>query len=259
MFWVKRFFVDFLGSYVDGLRAARGLFWFVSALVLWEFAQHVVEIRTGFFDTAAARSGAAFDPGRMLLGWIKMISIYIGYYLVFRYLHWGSARRAFAPDLSSIARFFPYFAYSLIMFALIFYAPLFIPDHSVAAFRSVAGLSQLAIEPLLIPWIVSAATGGTVRGPLGSGRQMGWLYFWALLLGFVGRIPLNGGHRLLNMVALGQPGAVLWSILALDSLVVGLILVVIPALYFRIARAAADHAVRVSERTASSASAAAGA
>jgi hypothetical protein len=92
------------------------------------------------------------------------------------------------------------------------------------------------IEPLLMLWIVSAATNGVVRNPLQSARRMRLLYFWALALFFIGRLPVNVVHQLLNRYAVGQPPAIVWPMLALDAVSVGLITAVIPAIYVRVVR-----------------------
>lgn len=110
--------------------------------------------------------------------------------------------------------------------------------------RTVVSLTQIAIEPLLMLWIVSAATDGAIRGPLRSARVTGWLYFWALALFFVGRLPVNAAHQLLNRYAMGKPDIMLWPMLVIDAVVVGLIISVIPALYVRIARFIWERQVR---------------
>lgn len=236
MEWIKRYFRDLVGAHIDGLRAIAGLPWLFTLFIGWEFAQHVAEVRSGFFESLQAAKAAQYDNWRSVLGWIKMLFVYVGGFFVIRWLVSRSGGRIVAPAGEALRRYAPYLAYSLMLFALVFYAPQLVPAGQVMTLRAAIGLPQVLIEPLLAVWIVSAATDGSVRGPIGSARRTGILYFWALALFFVGRLPVNLAHQGLNKLARGQDGAVLWSILALDAVVVGLIIAVIPAIYVRIAR-----------------------
>lgn len=51
MIWIKRFFTDLGGTYVDSLRAIKALPWLFAAIIGWEFAQHIVEVRIGMFES----------------------------------------------------------------------------------------------------------------------------------------------------------------------------------------------------------------
>lgn len=233
---LRRFFGDLIGAHLDGFRSMMGLPLLFAVLIVWEFAQHVIEVRIGFFDSREAAKAVANDPARMAFGWIKMISVYVGGFFVIRYLAAKNADAPLSPVGLALRRYAPYIAYSLGLFALVLYARGFVPATSVTTFRTIVSLAQIAVEPLLILWIVSAATDGTVRNPFRSVRVTGWLYFWALALFFVGRLPVNAAHQLLNRYAMGQPELLLWPMLVIDAVVVGLIIAVIPALYVRIAR-----------------------
>ncbi len=241
--WLRRFFSDLIGAHLDGARAMRGLPLLFAVLIGWEFAQHVVEVGIGFFDSRQTAKALANDPSRMVFGWVKMISVYIGGFFVIRYLARKNGDATPAPVGTALRRYAPYIAYSLGLFALIFYAPGLIQESSVVAFRTAVGLTQMLFEPLLMLWIVSAATDGAIRNPVRSARLTGWLYFYAFALFFVGRIPVNAAHQLLNRYAMGQPGSILWPMLVLDAIVVGLIIAVVPALYVRVAQCVRDRQV----------------
>lgn len=237
----KRFFADLLGAQLDGVRFARALPLVFLAMAALEFAQHVMEIRIGFFDSREAARAVANDSARMTLGWIKMILVYAAGFLAIRYLVWNEARRAMAVSGRSLRAYLPYVLYSLALFALTFYSrPLLaivgLGASDPAIFQTVIGLSQLALEPVLMLWIVSAATDHAAIGPLESIKRTGMMYFWALALFFIGRLPINAAHQLLNFFAVGQPPAVLWPMLAIDALAVGLLAAIVPAIYVRVAR-----------------------
>lgn len=172
----------------------------------------------------------------MVFGWIKMASVYAGGFFVIRYL-WRQNRATISPLVPAFLRYLPYILYSLFLFGLVFYAPQIVPAAHTNTLRAVVGLGQVIIEPMLMFWIVAAATDREVKTPVGSVRMMGWLYFWAFVLYFVARLPVNLLHQLLNRYAMGQSNIVLWALLALDALVVGMIIAVIPAIYVRIVAA----------------------
>lgn len=241
---VGRFFRDLFGAYADGFRVAWGLPWLTALLVLWEFGQHVMEIRIGFFDSVEASKAVGLDSSRMVLGWIKMFLVYAGGFYAIRYVAWGSGARAMRAPASAMLRYLPYMAYALAMFAIVYYARSFVPSGQVMLFRMVVSLAQLAVEPLLILWIVSAATGGAVRGPLQSVRLTGWWYLWALPMFFIARIPINAAHQLLNSFAMGQPKPVVWAMMTLDAVVVALLIFIVPAIYVRIVRVIAERPAR---------------
>jgi hypothetical protein len=236
MAWIRRYFADLIGAHIDGVRAIAGLPWLFALLIGWEFAQHIAEVHAGMFDSLAKAKAVQYDGTRLALGWVKMLSIYAGGFFVIRYLAGSDQGAPLAPVGTAIKRYLPYIGYSLVLFALILYAPQIVSGPDFHILRAGVGLTQALIEPLLMLWIVSAATNGAVRNPLQSVRRMRLLYFWALALFFIGRLPVNVVHQLLNRYAVGQPPAIVWPMLALDAVSVGLITAVIPAIYVRVVR-----------------------
>jgi hypothetical protein len=235
MIWGKRFVLDIVSAHIDAVRAIVALPWFFALVIAWEFAQHIMEIRIGFFDSRAAASAVAATPSRMLLGWVKELWVYIGGFLVIRQLVGRRGDRPVAPLMPALRRYLPYIAYSLFIAAIIIYANRFVPESGVDNFRLAVGLGQMLLEPALMLWMVSAATDGRVRGPLSSTRQTGWLYLYALPLFYIGRYPTGWAHQALNIDAIGQPRATVWAMLTIDAIVVGLLIAVVPAIAVRVA------------------------
>ena len=97
MIWLRRFFADMIGSYLDSLRALRALPWLFAAIVLWEFAQHVVEVRIGMFESRDMARLTNDNGLRMAFGWTKMTSIYVGAFFVIRHFASQRAGRVLAP------------------------------------------------------------------------------------------------------------------------------------------------------------------
>ena len=236
MFWMKRFFADLGGTYLDSLRALKALPWLFAAVIGWEFAQHVVEVQIGMFESRDAAKAVSQDGLRMAFGWIKMASIYIGAFFVIRHFAGQRDGRDLAPLAKAAKRFAPYFAYSMLMFAMFFYADDIVGSRNRDILMTTIGLSQLLIEPILMIWVVAAATDGSVRTPWTSARRTGFLYLLALPLFLLIRIPINFLHQGLNNWAMAAEPAKLWTLLALDSVVVGLIVAIVPAAMVRVAR-----------------------
>lgn len=236
MHWIRRFSADLAGSYLDSLRAIKALPWLFAAIILWEFAQHVVEVRIGMFTNEETARAVSQDGARMVFGWVKMISIYVGAFFVIRHFAGTRDGRQLAPLGPAAKRFAPYLVYSLILFAAVFYTRDFAAEDQVDMVRAVLGLGQVLIEPLLMAWVVAAATDGRITGPIGSAKRTGLLYFLALPLFLLIRTPVSLLHQNLNQWAIGKQSPELWSLLAIDSLVVGLIVAITPAAMVRVAR-----------------------
>ncbi len=235
MIWIKRFFTDLGGTYVDSLRAIKALPWLFAAIIGWEFAQHIVEVRIGMFESQEMGRAVADDGLRMAFGWVKMASIYVGAFFVIRYFISQRSDRSLAPLGSAGLRYLPYFAYSLVVFAALFYARSLITEEHVDTFRAAVGLGQQLLEPLLIAWVVAAATDGRISGPIASARRLGLLYFLALPLLLLARVPASLLHQHLNQTAVGSMGTELWLTLAIDAVVVGLIVSIVPSAMVRVA------------------------
>lgn len=236
MLWIKRFFADLGGAQVDGVRFARAVPAVFLVMAGWEFAQHVVEVRIGFFASADAAKAVGLDGTRLALGWVKMILVYVGEFLALRYLFWKDAGRALRPTSAAARRYAPYAVYSLIVFAFILYAGSFAPPGQMMNVRGTIGTAQLFVEPLLMLWVVAAATEGEVRGPLASARRMGVYYLYALPLYFLARVPVGAAHQLLHRFAMGRPPAMLWPLLVVDAVVVGLLIGIVAGVFVRVVR-----------------------
>jgi hypothetical protein len=244
MTWLKRYFADLFGAYADGVRVAAALPWLFALVAGWEFAQHVVEVRIGFFDSREASKAVSLDGSRMALGWVKMLLVYVGGFLAIRCLVGRDGGGPIDAAGPAAARYAPYVLYSLALFALIVFAGRIVAPARVDLFRALVGLAQLLIEPLLMLWVVSAVTDGAVAGPAASARRTGVAYFYALPLFFVARLPIGIAHNLLNKQAMGRPHALVWTMLAVDALVVGLLVAIIPAISVRVSRAIEEPGAR---------------
>ncbi|MEG3088173.1 hypothetical protein [Sphingomonas sp. PB4P5] len=242
---IKAFFVNWAGAFRDSWGAVLALPWLVALMIGIEFSQHLVELHLGFFSAdAAVRKAASLQPVRMLFGWPKMLILYAVGFVALRYFVTRAARAALRPSRQALRRYLWVVLFQLIPAALTIYAEPIVTalgrPQDMMALRAVMGIGQQVLEPLLFLWFVNAAMGTDSYGPIVSAKTTRWLYFWALLLMFLTRVPVGGLHQMLNRWPAGQAPAVQWALLSLDALVVGLLALVLPAVQVRIARFIAE-------------------
>ena len=242
----KAFFANWRGAFADGWAVARAMPWLVAVMMGIEFAQHAVELHLGFFSVdSAVRRAASEEPLRMMFGWPKMLAVYAVAFFATRWLVTRDTRVALRPSARACRNYLGVMLFLAIPAAAMIHARAILPligfsEPEVVPFRMIFGLFSLLAEPLLLLWIVNAAMGAEGHGPAASARTTGWLYFYALLLLFVTRVPVAQLHARLNLWPAGQTPAVQWAMFALDALVVGVLTVVVPAIQVRIARLIAD-------------------
>lgn len=213
---------------------------------LFEFAQHVAEVRIGMYDGPDAAQAVAMAPLRLDLGFLKTLALLLPGYWYVRYLsfnHDPSAARKL--DLRALGLWFVIFAISSAFTALALFGPeldaLTGLDRTKALFaRGTLSLIQLSTEMYLSAWIVAWPLGKSEIGPLTSfGIMTG--HFWRAMLYFLaGFLPLTAIHYALGIGAIGRPTWLIWLMLTADAAVVGgLALTLAGATYF-----AARHAAR---------------
>ena len=236
---MRRFFGAIGGAYMDGWRVARALPWLFAAIIGAEFVQHIVEWQLNMFVSEESARAAGPHPLRLSFGWVKMAAVFAGGFIAIRYLVLDDANAALRPPGAALRAYGGVLLYLAGFTALILHgsAALLaagVPRETVTGMVQFLGLGQLLLEPLLLLWFVSAATGGGI-GPFCSVRTTGLLYLWALPVALLGKIPVNALHGTLNMLAVGKPAELLWPMLVLDSLVVGALVAIFAGVHVRIA------------------------
>ena len=195
-----------------------------------EFLQHVIEWRIGMFDSLEQADALAHHPARINFGYVKLVSLMVGGLWISRYIHSGGDRRKTAAvSLASIAAFVPVI---LVFLALDFGMDRLNPwldAESLGQVGSIAagfGTFLLAsiLQVLLAGWRVAVPLGDWRTGPFTSI----WRGLTVLLPGltryFLVFLPLLVAHTALNVaMAFSGPGAMLWTLFVIDSLLVGFI------------------------------------
>lgn len=216
-----------IGSiYGDALRAARllPLLFLIPALV--EFAQHIVEIKAGMYDSVAGAKAAADDPNRLLSGFAKTLALALPGYWFVRFLAFGDPARARRIEQPAFLLWLVLFAIQGAQLALTLFGP------SLGTLLGLTGKAQQAAGPLasgvwslftvyMIAWVVAWPLGNRAIGPLRSVRIMAGSFWRSIGYMIGGVLPLMVVHYGLGYLAIiFTPPWLDWPVLAIDALVV---------------------------------------
>lgn len=191
----------------------------VAVAVLPEFAQHVAEIWLGMFDSREAARAIADSPVRWGFGYAKIAGLVLAMLLTARF--WacgGSVRRAFLVSPLTLVRTAGAILVVVLSGGALDYLARMLPppaDAALGLFAAVlqAGLSVWAIAQLLEDRAITLRRALTTHLPTAA---------LLLLLFAAAMAPAQLLHGLNHRLALGQPDAIVWSLMAFDSLLVGL-------------------------------------
>lgn len=216
--------------------------------VALEMVQHAVEIGGGMYVDADGMRAAGNDPLRLAMGHLKVVALFLVGYWAARFLVFGddpaAARRI---DPRAVRLFLPVMAWGLFWLLAIQDGPLIAGALGISsATSSIVLLSvmvaSLFFEPLLSAWKTSAAAANPAIGFIGSIRLTRPLYFRALGLSLIAMLPLMVAHYALAYFAVSQSSALVWALMAVDSLLVGYMGVTMIATSYVIARRVAERA-----------------
>lgn len=191
----------------------------VALVVLPEFLQHVVEIRLGMFESIARARELANDPTRWAFGYVKLTGFLLAILGAARF--WNAREQGGRWwDLRNVAWIRLALGVALFVGASALPEPLHgrVPEW---AFQLLYWSLSLATLPLLL--VILGALFGENGGSLVAGYLRGWRWLPLLLLLLVAAYgPAMAVHYGLHRLAVGQPAALIWPLMTLDSLVVGL-------------------------------------
>lgn len=234
-----------LGELYRGVGAyARACPWLFMLPVGVEFIQHVGEVSIGMYDGYAQAEAVGAHPLRTGLGFAKTVALIVSTYWVIRFLQAGPAQ---AANGNAFRTFAPVFAWSVAWSAAGLWggnvlAAAGVPAEALMPIGLGTFLGLFLFELGLAAWKSAAAIGD---GRIGFARSLtlsrgSWL--WALGFTLAAVLPPMVLHHALNLGAIGRTPAMVWTLLVLDSLLVGYLAALLAGTNLFIARRVAARA-----------------
>lgn len=192
----------------------------LALIVVPEFAQHVVEIQIGMFDSLAAAKALGDDSMRMGFGYVKLTGLALTFFAAARFW-WAREHGGIWWDLRQMH--WPNFLIGAALFVGI--GMLAEPFKAYVAATPFM-LLQIFFSLLSLPMLFYALSGLFDDGTVTIKQVMtrSWAYLPLLLVLLVaGFAPTQILHGLNHTWALGQNPALVWALMIFDSLVVGLL------------------------------------
>ncbi|GAA4022120.1 hypothetical protein GCM10022280_23430 [Sphingomonas swuensis] len=195
--------------------------------VLFEFAQHVIEVRIGLYQSADMARALENDGARMMAGYWKTLAISLPSYWMYRYVASGrDAAFARRPDGRALllwaALFVPLVA--LMQWLALFGPPLGsvigLNGSAESWAKGLLTLFQTVVGIYLTAWLVAWSLGNAAIGPLRSVAIMNGSFWRTVALIIAGVVPLMALHYG-GLFAIGRPEPLVWAIMVFDAIVVG--------------------------------------
>lgn len=230
-------------AYAEAFRLIFGAAGLWLGVAMIELLQHLVEWKLGMFTR-----GDGIEPGfeaqmRAGFGYFKVVALFVCSYLVPRFLYQGGRwQHVFSSDKSllrgiavAIATLGLSALPSAVLSAIAVWADVMVSD---LAWVWVQLLGLLLTIPLIaiFPWSVGLIAGDHSMTFRRSVQAMRRRWFWGFLLLSCCFVPAVVAHYLLNDLAYGMTLVVAGPILILDSLLVGLIGLLMGTAYWTIYR-----------------------
>lgn len=192
----------------------------IALVVVPEFAQHVVEIQGGMFDSREAGRAFANDPQRWAFGYVKLTGLALAFLATARFW-WTRENGGRWWRLDEIA--WGKFVLGLLLF-LGLPSPIVLLEGRIDPFVFEVAKWTLSVVTLPFVFLTLAGLFGdrTITFRRVITRSWPWLPLLIVLL-VAAFAPPQLLHGLLHKWSIGQPKALVWALMALDSLVVGLL------------------------------------
>ncbi len=195
--------------------------------VLFEFAQHVIEINAGMYSSKEGALAAADDPARMTWGFIKTIAISLPTYWFYRFVV-GERNASYARHMDARAIIL-WGSVFLVLVVGLSWLSLFGPPlgqvlglegRAESMAKITLAVAQTFVGIYLTVWLVALSQGNAAVGPIQSARIMQG-YFWHTVgLMIAGILPLMALHYA-GLFAIGRSEPIVWLMMTFDSVVVG--------------------------------------
>ena len=198
-------------------------------VILPEFAQHVVEIQNGMFDSRAGAHAFGNSQLRWSFGYVKLAGLALAYLACARFW-WAREHggRWWWPNDIAWKRLLGGFLLIALVSASTYPLRGHVPDSWLDG-------ADIALSLLTLPLIFYLLSGlfGDTSVPLITMFRRSWP--WAALIALlfaVAFVPPQLLHGLLHKWAIGQNRAVVWLLMTIDSLLIGLLASLVGAALF---------------------------
>lgn len=200
------------------------LLFVIPALV--EFAQHIVEMNAGMYESRAAAKAAADDPMRMIFGFAKVLSLSLPTYWFVRLMAFQDRAKAARIESPAFGLWLFLMAFTALQASLSMFGP------SLGALLRLNGELARIIEPAvsgawsiiglyLVAWATAWPLGNREIGPLRSVKLMAGSFWWTVATLLACVMPLMALHYALGYLAIAvTPGWLDWPVLLFDSFIV---------------------------------------
>ncbi len=211
-----------------------------------EAVQHAVEWRIGMFDSFKMAKLVEEHPQRLAFGHLKVGALFIMGYWAARFLAFqGDVRRTIQIDSTAFALFAMVLVFNVMMAVAQVQAGSWLSAMLPAGWPLflvglAAMLLAMLLELYLAAWKAGAALGNPHMHIAASIRIMRGNVGWSFGFTMAMFVPIMVLHYSLNGLAIGRPDALSWTLLALDTILVGYMAILFPATAF----IAADRAAR---------------
>ena len=235
-------------AYADSARIIIALPWLFALPTVAELIQHVIEYRSGMYDSVAAMQAAGDDPARMGFGQVKILTLILLLYWVSRWQAFrGSKEGSVLGDRRSALLFLGVVLFATAIglvqqFGGTFLSPILGNDNLLLTIGFAFFLLSLALDIYLSAWKVGSALGNPRLTIPASFRIVQGSFWWSLAFYVLMIVPLMVVHYALAVVALGRPDPVLWAVLTLDAFIVGYLGLVLSTATYLVAQRAATRA-----------------
>lgn len=206
-------------TYREGGRAFVAAPLLVAIVVVPEALQHVAEIRLGMFDSRDAARVLQNDPTRWAFGYAKVAGFLISILLLARYVALGSVRAAMQVRPATLLRVL--LAVALTVAAAWPFEQLQARTTSLPADLALGTVSALIQAGLTLYLVGALLDDRTLSLRAAFAERWPTALVLCLLVAAV-FIPCQALHSANHLWALGRPDAVVWALMAFDSLWIGL-------------------------------------
>lgn len=207
-----------------------------------EMIQHWAEIHIGMYDSIAAAKAVEGNLLRMGIGHLKILSLFLTGYWAMRFFGFGdSAREATRLDPVAVRLFAWVLLWGIFWLVMVQDVPLLaaqfgVRDSVIAWSTGALILFSFPLELCVSAWKAGAALGNPRLSFWRSVAMIRGSFWWGLAMTFLTVIPLLVLHYVLFFVAIGKAPAMVWAIMALDSVVTAYLGVAMVAVTYVIAR-----------------------